>query len=78
LLHRKQTLSRTERCAPAALTAFASGSEDAARLVARGFTVFPIDHRALTGAFTLLPIEDVQHGPGAIAGLEAAVGRPLR
>ncbi len=35
--------------------------------------MFPIDHRALTGAFTLLPIEDVQHGPGAIAGLEAAL-----
>ncbi|MGE3774008.1 MAG: iron-containing alcohol dehydrogenase [Gammaproteobacteria bacterium] len=35
--------------------------------------MFPIDHRALAGVFTLLPIEDVHHGPGAIAGLEAAL-----
>lgn len=35
--------------------------------------MFPIDHRALTGVFTLLPIEDVHHGPGAIAGFEAAL-----
>jgi len=37
--------------------------------------VFPIDHPALTGVFTLLPIEDVHHGPGAIAGLAGALER---
>ncbi|HMM76050.1 MAG TPA: iron-containing alcohol dehydrogenase [Gammaproteobacteria bacterium] len=35
--------------------------------------MFPIDHHALAGVFTLLPIEDVHHGPGAIARLEAAL-----
>lgn len=35
--------------------------------------MFPIDHRALSGVFTLLPIEAVHHGPGAIAGLENAL-----
>ena len=37
--------------------------------------MYRIDHRALSGVFTLLPIEDVHYGPGSVDGLGPALAR---